>query len=140
MTDVRPPCPVCGIEGSNCGPLDGSEDRPHHVQFAEWDRTPPPSTWKSRKTKETVIMGNAVVATARIFEEVPIPHGRGRTSKVLRYTPGHVVPEADAVRLNVKADGTQSSVPTSETATVGGHPLPVKKAAKAPAKKSRKRA
>lgn len=82
-------------------------------------------------------MGNAVVATARIFEEVPIPR-TSRTRKVLRYAVGHVVPGGDVDRLNVKADGTQAKVPTAEADASGAVPLAAKKAPakKAPAKKA----
>lgn len=89
-------------------------------------------------------MGNAVVATARIFEEVPIPRTT-RTRKVLRYTPGHPIPEADVARLNVKADGTQSSVPLADADESGAVPLaakkaPAKRAAKTAAKRTTKKA
>lgn len=76
-----------------------------------------------------------VVAFARIFEEVPIPRSE-RTRRVLRFAPGQVIPEADAKRLNVKADGTQSKVPVADADDAGVIPLTqtVKKAA--PAKKA----
>lgn len=81
---------------------------------------------------------NAVVATARIFEKVPIPRS-DRTSKVLRFTPGNVIPGDVAERLNVGADGTQSSIPTADaeaTSAVPLTPTPTKAAQKAaPAKK-----
>jgi topoisomerase IA-like protein len=53
-----------------------------------------------------------VVSTERIWEKVPIAR-TSRSAKLLRFRPGQIVPEAEAKRLNVKADGTQSSVPTA---------------------------
>ena len=83
-----------------------------------------------------------VVATARIFEEVPVPRS-SRTRKVLRYAVGQVIPEAEAKRLGVSSEGTQKKVPLAETDPSGVVPLtqkaiPAKKTAakKAPAKKA----
>ena len=83
-----------------------------------------------------------VVATARIFEEVPVPRST-RTRKVLRYGAGQIVPEAEAKRLGVSAEGTQKKVPLAEADAAGTVPLtqkaiPAKKTAakKAPAKKA----
>lgn len=137
MTDVRPPCVICGAEGGNCGPLDGSSGKPDHVQFVEWggDDRPTPS---SKTKKEPIIMGNAVVATARIFERVPIPRS-SRTRRVLRYAVGQIVPEDDVDRLRVKADGTQRSVPEADSDPAGVVPLAAKKAAKKATKKAAKR-
>ncbi len=87
-------------------------------------------------------MADAIVATERIHERIPVPRSK-RTRKVLRYGPGQVVPPADVDRLNVKADGTQSSVPTAEDGSTVSVPLPAKKAAakrKAPAKAAAKKA
>lgn len=90
-----------------------------------------------------------VVASTRIFEEVPVPRSQ-RTRKVLRFAAGQVVPEAEAKRLGVSADGTQKKVPLAETDPSGVIPLtqktlPAKKTAakkvtakKAPAKKTAK--
>lgn len=54
-----------------------------------------------------------VVASERIFEEVRIPRSK-RTRKVLRFTPGMVVPEADAKRLGVSKAGKQKKVPVND--------------------------
>lgn len=82
-----------------------------------------------------------VVATARIFEEVPVPRSQ-RTRKVLRFAAGQVVPEAEAKRLGVSANGTQKKVPVAEVDASGVVPLTqtVKKttAKKAAAKKTAK--
>jgi hypothetical protein len=123
--EERPPCVVCGAEGGNCGP---EGDKPHHVQFKEWGPQP-------RKPKEPD-MANAVVATERIHEVLTIPKTE-RTRRVLRYAPGQVVSPEDVDRLNVKADGTQGKIPTTDP-TDGVVPLAAKKAAakKAPARKA----
>ena len=95
-----------------------------------------------------------VVATERIFEEVPIPRS-DRTRRVLRYAVGQVVPEADLDRLNVTKDGTQKSVPMAETdesgavvplaSSTAGRPAPAREpvtsgAAKAQARQTAKKA
>lgn len=82
-------------------------------------------------------MANAVVATERIHEILPVPRS-SRTRRVLRYAPGQVVSPEDVDRLNVKADGTQGKVPTAEADASGAVPLAAKKAAakKAPARKA----
>jgi hypothetical protein len=81
-------------------------------------------------------MANAVVATERIHEVLTIPKTE-RTRRVLRYAPGQVVKPEDVERLNVKADGTQGKIPTTDP-TDGVVPLAAKKAAakKAPARKA----
>lgn len=89
---------------------------------------------------------NDVVATDRIFEKVPIPRTQ-RTSKVLRFRPGQVIPAEDARRLGVGTDGTQKSVPTAEETSTPVVPLAAKASAKkakaapkkAPAKKAAKK-
>jgi len=58
-----------------------------------------------------------VVASERIFEKVRIPRSKTRTRKVLRYTPGQVIPSEVAKALGVRKDGTQKKVPTSDDAT-----------------------
>lgn len=125
--DDRPPCPVCGAEGGNCGP---EGDHPGKITFEEWGGDPPT---RSSRQKEKVLMANAVVATERIHERVAIPRST-RTRKVLRYGPGQVVAPEDVDRLNVRPDGTQSKVPTADAASDVVTPLAAKK--KAPAKKS----
>ena len=76
------------------------------------------------------------VATERIWEAVPVPRTK-RTRRVLRFRPGQGIPEAEAKRLNVKADGTQSKVPLAETDVANVTALPPSKAA--PAKKAAKK-
>lgn len=85
-------------------------------------------------------MANAVVATERIHERTSIPRS-SRTRKVLRYAPGQVVKPEDVERLNVKADGTQGKVPTTDEGSTVTTPLAAKKQArKAPAKKAARKA
>lgn len=124
--DHRKPCPICDHPTGDCGP---EGDHPSHVLFEEWGegyRAP-----DERKTEMADI-----VATERIWENVPIPRTADRTRRVLRYRPGQVVPEDRAKALNVKADGTQSKVPTADDAT-GDAAVPIKKAA--PVKKAAKK-
>lgn len=103
MTDARVPCPVCDHPTGDCGP---EGDHPAHVLFEEWGED------YQAPEERTPTMAD-VVATTRIWEDIPIPRTKNRTRRVLRFTPGQVVPEADAKRLKVKKDGTQSKVPVS---------------------------
>lgn len=64
-----------------------------------------------------------VIATERIFEKLPITNAQERTRKVLRFAPGQVVPDEEAERLGVSADGTQADVPTADTDVSGHVPL-----------------
>lgn len=74
-------------------------------------------------------MADDVIATTRIYEEVPIPRS-DRTRRVLRYGVGAVVPADDQKRLNVSKDGGQSKVPMAETDETGAVvPLPSSTAA-----------
>ena len=57
-----------------------------------------------------------VVATERIFEKVRIPRAKDRTRKILRYTPGQVIPEKVAKALGVDKKGRQKKVPTNDDA------------------------
>lgn len=125
----RQPCPVCDHPTGDCGP---EGDHPPHVLFEEWGEG-----YKAPDERKTTMAD--VVATERIWERVPIPRTKDRTRKVLRFAAGSIVPEEDAKRLNVKADGTQSKVPLAETDESGTVPLsdPPKAAAKAaPTKKA----
>lgn len=58
-----------------------------------------------------------VVAAERIFEDLRIPRTKNRTRRVLRYTPGQVIPEAVAKALGVDKKGKQKKVPTSDDAS-----------------------
>lgn len=88
-------------------------------------------------------MANDVVAKEKVWERVPIPK-TDRTRRVLRFSPGQIVPEAEAKRLGVSAAGKQAVVPTAETDPSGVIPLAArkkaaaKKAAKRPAKRTTK--
>lgn len=128
--DTRRPCPVCGHPTGDCGP---EGDHPSHVLFEEWGEG-----YKAPDERNPTMAD--VVATERIWEAVPVPRTKDRTRRVLRYRPGQVIPEATAKALNVKADGTQSKVPTADADTTNVVPLqaaPRKAAAKkAPARKA----
>lgn len=109
--EARPPCPVCGASEGNCGPLDGHDDVTvplADLSFREWSSD-------YRPTERTPSMAD-IIATARVYEEVPLARS-DRTRRVLRYGIGAVIPEAEAKRLNVSGDGTQSTVPKADADT-----------------------
>lgn len=97
------PCPLCGRV--DCGP---EGDKPSHIVFEEWGEG-----YKAPPERSPAMTD--VVATERIWEQVPIPRTKDRTRKVLRFAPGSIIPSEEAKRLNVKGDGTQSAIPTAES-------------------------
>lgn len=104
-------CPVCGAAKGQC-PVTHRTDRAS-VKMKTVFR---PETHQEEQ------MEGDVVATTRIWEDVPIPKST-RFRRVLRYRPGDVVRAADAERLAVDVNGVQSSVPRATFDGSGVIPL-----------------